>query len=138
MIDYLVNDLVSASSEALAAAAPATTDDVRARSTPLLTFSEAVQAEHLELKRYLRQGLYRHYRVLRMTTKAKHVMRELFDAMYGDIDLMPTEHQASARRMETEAGQTGRARAVADYIAGMTDRYAILEHQRLYDPSERT
>jgi dGTPase len=119
-------------------AAPATTDDVRARSGPLLTFSEAVQVEHLELKRYLRQGLYRHYRVLRMTTKAKRVVRELFDAMFADVDLMPTEHQASARRMEAEAGQSGRARAVADYIAGMTDRYAILEHQRLYDPSERT
>jgi dGTPase len=138
MIDYLVNDLVSASAEALAAAAPASADDVRARSTPLLAFSDAVQAEHLELKRYLRHGLYRHYRVLRMTTKARRVVRELFDAMFGDVDLMPSEHQSAARCMEAESGKAGRARAVADYIAGMTDRYAILEHQRLYDPSERT
>jgi dGTPase len=66
------------------------------------------------------------------------VVRELFDAMLGDVDLMPTEHQEAARRFESDAGPAGRARAVADYIAGMTDRFAILEHQRLFDPSERT
>ena len=138
MIDYLVNDLVGASTAAIAAAAPASADDVRALSAPLLTFSAAVEAEHLELKRYLRDGLYRHYRVLRMTTKAKRVVRELFAALLEDVELMPEEHQEAARRMEAEAGRPGRARAVADYIAGMTDRYAILEHRRLFDPSERT
>ena len=138
MIDYLVNDLISASEASIAAAAPASADDVRARAEPLLTFSTEVEAEHLELKRYLRQQLYRHYRVLRMTTKAKRVVRELFDAMLGDIDLMPTEHQEAARRMEASDGRPGRARAVADYIAGMTDRYAIREYGRLFDPSERT
>ena len=97
-----------------------------------------MQAEHLELKRYLRQHLYRHYRVLRMTTKARRVVRELFDALLADIELMPTEHQEAARRMEAADGAPGRARAVADYIAGMTDRYAIREHGRLFDPSERT
>jgi dGTPase len=104
----------------------------------LLTFSQEVHAEHLELKRYLRQHLYRHYRVLRMTTKAKRVMRALFDAMLEDVELMPTEHQEAARRMEAVDGRAGRARAVADYIAGMTDRYAIREYGRLFDPSERT
>jgi len=90
---------------------------VRARPEPLLTFSEQVRAEHLELKRYLRQHLYRHYRVLRMTTKARRVVKGLFDAMIEDVDLMPTEHQESAQRMEAESGRPGRARAVADYIA---------------------
>ena len=94
--------------------------------------------EHLELKRYLRDHLYRHYRVLRMTNKARKVVRDLFETMLEDTDLMPTEHQAAARRMEAEDGRTGRARAVADYIAGMTDRYAILEHRRLFNPAERT
>jgi len=111
---------------------------VRARSEPLLTFSEEVQAEHLELKRYLRQYLYRHYRVLRMTTKARRVMRALFDALLADIELLPTEHREAAERMEAENGRPGRARAVADYIAGMTDRYAIREYGRLFDPAERT
>jgi len=138
MIDYLVNDLISASEASIAAAAPASVDDVRARPEPLLTFSAEVQAEHLELKRYLRQHLYRHYRVLRMTTKARRVVRALFDAMLGDVELMPTEHQEAARRMEAADGRAGRARAVADYIAGMTDRFAIREYGRLFDPSERT
>ena len=138
MIDYLVNDLVDASSAALAAAAPASVEAVRERPEPLLRFSDEVRAEHLELKRYLREHLYRHYRVLRMTNKARKVVRDLFAAMLDDVALMPTEHQAEARRLETEGGRSGRARAVADYIAGMTDRFAILEHQRLFDPSERT
>jgi dGTPase len=138
MIDYLVNDLIDASSSAIAAAAPAGVEDVRSRPEPLLGFGARVAAEHLELKRYLREHLYRHYKVLRMTTKARRVVRELFDAMFEDVDLMPTEHQDAARRMESEEGRTGRARAVADYIAGMTDRFAILEHRRLFDPAERT
>jgi dGTPase len=138
MIDYTVNDLVDASAAALAEARPRDVEDVRSRPDSLLTFSDAVREEHLELKRYLREHLYKHYRVLRMTTKAQRVVRELFDAMLGDVDLMPTEHQEVARRMEAADGQAGRARAVADYIAGMTDRFAILEHRRLFEPSERT
>ncbi len=138
MIDYLVSDLIDASSGAIADAAPADVAAVRARSEPLLRFSEQVREEHLELKRYLREHLYRHYRVLRMTNKARKVVRELFDIMLEDVALMPTEHQAAARRLEAGAGRTGRARAVADYIAGMTDRFAILEHRRLFNPAERT
>jgi dGTPase len=138
MIDFLVNDLIDASSAAVAAAAPADAEAVRARPEPLLRFSDEVRAEHLELKRYLRENLYRHYRVLRMTNKARKVVRDLFEIMLDDVELMPSEHQAGARRLEAEAGRAGRARAVADYIAGMTDRFAILEHQRLFDPSEKT
>jgi dGTPase len=138
MIDYAVNDLVDASAAAIAAAAPRDVEEVRARPQPLLTFSEVVRDEHLELKRYLREHLYKHYRVLRMTTKAQRVVRELFEAMLGDVDLMPTEHQDIARRLEAGDGRAGRARAVADYIAGMTDRFAILEHRRLFEPGERT
>jgi dGTPase len=138
MIDFLVNDLIDASSQSVAAAAPSSVAEVRARSEPLLRFSDEVRAEHLELKRYLRDQLYRHYRVLRMTNKARKVVRDLFEVMLEDVDLMPTEHQAAARRLEAEGGGSGRARAVADYIAGMTDRFAILEHRRLFDPAERT
>jgi len=138
MIDFLVNDLIAASEAAIARAAPADVEAVRSRPEPLLTFGDEVRAEHLELKQYLRRHLYRHYKVLRMTTKARRVMNELFQAMFEETELMPTEHQEAAQRMEAEAGAPGRARAVADYIAGMTDRFAILEHQRLFDPSERT
>ena len=74
-----------------------------------------------------------------MTSKARRVMTALFDAFFNDLGLMPEEH-ASDRRSDwsCELGPAGRARAVADYIAGMTDRYAILEHRRLFDPGERT
>jgi dGTPase len=138
MIDYAVNDLIDASTAAVSAAAPRSVADVRARPDPLLAFSDTVRDEHLELKRFLRERLYKHYRVLRMTTKAKRVVRDLFEAMFGDVDLMPTEHQEVARRLEASDRPSGRARAVADYIAGMTDRFAILEHRRLFEPSERT
>ncbi|HLB84619.1 MAG TPA: hypothetical protein VJK00_07800, partial [Steroidobacteraceae bacterium] len=122
----------------IAAAGPTDAETVRALPSPLVGFNDAVREEHLELKRYLRDHLYRNFRVLRMTNKARRVMRELFEALMEDIDLMPVEHQESARRMEAETSRAGRARAVADYIAGMTDRYALLEHRRLFDPVERT
>jgi dGTPase len=138
MIDYVVTDFVEASRAALAAANPASVAEVRARPAPLLTFSEAVREEHLQLKRWLRDHLYHHYRVLRMTTKARKVVRALFEAMMAGVELMPNEHQEAARRLEAEQGVAGRARAVADYIAGMTDRYAILEYERMFNPAERT
>jgi dGTPase len=70
-----------------------------------------------------------------MTTKAQRVVKALFRAYFDDLRLLPDEHRDAARRMEGERGPEGKARSVADYIAGMTDRYAILEHARLYDPS---
>ncbi|HSN70452.1 MAG TPA: deoxyguanosinetriphosphate triphosphohydrolase [Steroidobacteraceae bacterium] len=138
MIGRVVTDLVATTREALDAAAPRSIDEVRHHSAPLVGFSDAVRAEHLELKTFLRDHLYRHYRVLRMTTKARRVVRALFDALLDDPQLMPDEHEEAARRLRAEFGQPGQARAVADYIAGMTDRYAILEYERLFDPQART
>jgi dGTPase len=111
---------------------------VRARSKPLVAFSPDVAREQLELKQFLNQRVYRHYKVLRMTSKARLVVTRLFDTFVDDPKLMPPEHQESVAQLEGKLGAAGRARAVADYIAGMTDRYAILEHQRLFDPAERT
>jgi dGTPase len=87
---------------------------------------------------FLREHVYRHYKVLRMTSKARRVLKALFEAFFGDVSLMPTEHRDAALAAEKVRGADGRARAVADYIAGMTDRYAILEHRRLFDPAART
>jgi len=109
---------------------------VRGLGAPLVGFSERVQAEHVVLKRFLMEHLYRHFRVLRMTRKATRVVRELFSAYCEDVRLLPAEHGAAAERYAASAGSAGRARAVADYIAGMTDRFAILEHGRLYDPRQ--
>ena len=69
---------------------------------------------------------------------ARKVLKELFEAFFADVHLMPPEHHEAAARGEAAQGPAGRARAVADYIAGMTDRYAILEHRRIFDPAERT
>jgi dGTPase len=138
MINYVVTDLVENTQEAIHAAEPASVEDVRAQSTALVQFSEAVAAEHLELKQYLRDHVYRHYRVLRMTNKANAVIRSMFDSFFARPELLPDEHHQSARDMESGSGENGRARAVADYIAGMTDRYAIVEHERLFDPAKRS
>jgi dGTPase len=97
-----------------------------------------MQQEHQALKRFLRENLYRHYRVHRMSIKAQRMVKELFEALYEDPHLLPPEHQARVRASERERGETGRARAVADYIAGMTDRFAILEYQKLFRPNELT
>ena len=103
-----------------------------------MQFSAAVAAEHLELKQYLRDHVYRHYRVLRMTNKANAVIRSMFDSFFARPELLPDEHHQAAKQLEARSGEVGRARGVADYIAGMTDRYAIVEHERLFDPAKRS
>ena len=138
MIDYVVSDVITTSRAALEAAAPASIDEVRQAGRPLIGFGTEARARHLELKEFLREHVYRHYKVLRMTSKARRVVRELFTAFVEDVRLMPPEHSAAALKAAEAAGTAGKARAVADYIAGMTDRYAILEHKRLFNPAERT
>ncbi len=138
MINAQIVDLIETSEARLAAAAPSSMDEVRSQSEPLMAFSEAMREQNLELKRFLRKRLYRHYRVHRMSAKAARVVRALFEAFFGDLGLLPEEAQDRARRLEAEGGEAGRARAVADYIAGMTDRYAITEYERVYNPRELT
>ncbi len=138
MINHLVTDLIDSSSATLKAAQPKSMREVRLHSGPLIGFSDATRDTNWELKKFLREHVYKHYKVQRMTSKARRVVRELFDAFFAGPGLMPDEHRATALREEKLLGPAGRARAVADYIAGMTDRYAILEYRRLFDPSERT
>jgi len=138
MINYVVTDLVENSARLIAEAAPASVDEVRAQFGPLVAFSDQVRDENLALKRHLHKNLYQHFRVLRMTNKAAGVIRDLFDAFMKDGRLMPPEHSGKADNAMRQEGETGKARIVADYIAGMTDRYALLEHQRLFEPRERT
>ena len=138
MINHIVVDLVRTSQERIENAQPASIDEVRLQPRPLIALSEATLEEHRELMHFLRERVYRHYKVLRMTTKARRVIEALFGAFLANTELMPPEHHELAVRSEAAHGTEGRARAVADYIAGMTDRYAILEHERLFDPAERT
>ena len=112
-------------------ARPASIDDVRRRAKPLAAMSDEVRAEHLELKQFLNEHVYRHHKVQRMTSKARRVITQLFDAFLADERLLPPEHRGTVPGEKKPPSAAARARAVADYIAGMTDRYAILEHRRL-------
>ncbi|HEY7656999.1 MAG TPA: deoxyguanosinetriphosphate triphosphohydrolase [Burkholderiales bacterium] len=123
MIDTLVTDLIGTSAENIRKHAPASIEDARL-APALIAFSPAIRRENDELKRFLRDNLYRHYRVVRMSAKASRIVADLFAALLADNRLLPPEFQVRAR--------TGAPRAIADYIAGMTDRYAILEHRRLF------
>ena len=138
LINCQVVDLIQTSSALLARHAPADLDAVRRQASPLIAFSDQMRERNLELKRFLRKQLYRHYRVHRMSVKALRVIRDLFNAFFDDPRLLPVEAQYKVSELEHNGGAQGRARAVADYIAGMTDRYAIKEHQRVYNPGELT
>ncbi|MDB6097760.1 MAG: dGTP triphosphohydrolase [Gammaproteobacteria bacterium] len=137
MINHLVSDLINSSAARLVESGVRSIAEVRSQPAPLIGFSDATRELNYALKTFLREQLYKHYKVRRMTSKARRVVRDLFDAFFDDPTLMPDEYEARTR-LETVQGPAGRARAVADYIADMTDRYAILEHRRLFDPSERT
>jgi len=120
MLSAQVYDVIDATRAALAAAAPGDAEAAR-HCGPLVLFSDAMRAESTELKRFLFRNLYRHERVVQTTGRAKGVVRTLFAAYLADAREMP----------EFYAGREDRHRAVADYIAGMTDRFALREHERL-------
>lgn len=130
MINTLITDLISTSQARILDVMPKTIDDVRA-APKLIAFSEAVHLQASELKHFLFQHLYRHYQVNRMTSKARRVVRELFDALMQEPGLLPPDYQIQ-RKDHTQA----QARKIADYIAGMTDRYAMREHRRLFSIHE--
>ncbi len=138
LINCQVVDLIETSKASLEKAKPASLEAVRAQPQALISFSQSMRERNLELKRFLRKHLYRHYRVHRMSAKANRVIHDLFVAFNDDPRLMPDEAQAKVAELAASHGETGQARAVADYIAGMTDRYAISEHHRVYNPGELT
>jgi dGTPase len=131
MIHEVVSDLIEESARRLAAAQPAGIEAVRAHPGPLIGFSEARDREHREMKKFLRSRLYRHEKMQAARVGAGQVLEELFEGFMGDVARMPPEHRDAALALEAQSGRAGRARAVADYIAGMTDRYAFQEHARL-------
>jgi dGTPase len=129
MITVMTADVVATSAERIREAGPRSVDDVRA-SAPLIRFSDAMKADTTELKRFLHANLYRHYQVNRMRVKASRIVRELFDAFMTDPVLLPPDYQVAD-------GDLGRqARKISDYIAGMTDRFAIREYRRIFSIDE--
>jgi dGTPase len=129
MITAMTADLVETSAALLLDAAPQSIDDVRA-APPLIRFSPKMREETTALKRFLYANLYRHYKVNRMRVKASRIVRELFDAFMTDPVLLPPDYQ------EAPGAPLKQARKIADYIAGMTDRYAIREHKRIFSLDE--
>jgi len=131
IIDLLVTDFLVTVEQRLADNRIGTVDDVRAFGRPLPAFSPEIDAQRLELKAFLMDNLYRHYRVMRMAEKAKRVMTELFQAYMSEPRQLPPHV------LERERDGEPLPRVIADYIAGMTDRFALQEHGKLFDPFEK-
>ena len=130
MIDKVVTDLVETTRSNIASANPQTIEDVRNHGKELVAFSDDVYQQHIELKRFLNKNLYQHQKVLDMTGKAQKMIEVIFDRYMSDPQQMPDEFAERA----TAVDETAKSRVVADYIAGMTDRFAIAEHERLTQP----
>ncbi len=128
LISLMVGDLLAETRRRLAEAKPNSADEVRALGRPIVAFSQEMQEHDRALKAFLFKRMYRHYKVNRMTSKAKRVVRDLFALFLQEPDGLPPEWQARTNG----PGTPRTARVVADYIAGMTDGYALREHERLF------
>ncbi len=135
MINALIVDLITTSEQRIRDCAPQSVDDVR-HADPLIAFSEAMQKQATVLKQFLHHNLYRHYMVNRMASKARRVVTDLFNAMMDEPILLPPDYQMKLTDKNQQQDDLQQARKIADYIAGMTDRYAMLEHRRLFSVDE--
>lgn len=134
MINHVVSDLVAESRRRIGDYRPTSIEDVRAARHPLIALSDGVRKQHVDLKRFLNGNLYRHYRVQRMSHKAERIVTSLFATFMEKELLLPREVQDRIAGLAPDRKDAERPRLIADYIAGMTDRYAIAEYQRLTDP----
>jgi dGTPase len=131
LIAAMVNDVIAESHRRCAALKPKDTADVRALGQSLVGFSAGMAADEKKLKEFLFANMYRHTRVNRMTSKAKRIVRDLFGLLLDEPHLLPEDWSAGLDGPKT----LKTARRVADYIAGMTDKFALDEHARLFDPT---
>ncbi|TXH61690.1 MAG: deoxyguanosinetriphosphate triphosphohydrolase [Thiothrix sp.] len=137
LINTMVIDLIETSQALITAAGVSSLEQVRQQPQPLIQYSAPMWSAKNELKRFLRENLYFHPMVYRMSWRARRVVRELFHAYLQDPRLLPPKHQAFVKQYEAQMGELGRARAIADYIAGMTDRYALKQYGELFDMASR-
>ena len=126
-INYMVLDVLGETNRRLADIQPASAEDVRNAGQPIVAFSDGFRTHEKSLRHFLKTRLYRHYRVNRMTSKARRVVHDLFEIFLAEPECLPTDWRAPT------AEKTEQARLIADYIAGMTDRYALTEHSRLFE-----
>ena len=132
LVGIEVSDVVAATAQKLTAANIKSLADLRAATENVACYSPELAAENQELKRFLFQNFYRHYRVVRMAVKAARTLSRLFEAYISEPRQLPFDVQQRAT-----AADDGLHRVVCDYLAGMTDRYAVQEYRRLYDMEER-
>ncbi|WP_018632830.1 deoxyguanosinetriphosphate triphosphohydrolase [Neomegalonema perideroedes] len=135
MFGRLMEDALRESLRRIAEAAPRTPEDVRAAPFPLVDFSPHIRRELKAIQQFLFKRVYRHYKVRRMAAKGQRALREAFDSFLADPLLLPEDWRGP--ETETTDSEAARARRAADYLAGMTDRFALEEHRRLTDPSFR-
>jgi len=140
VIDALITDVIAASAEQIAAADPRNPDDVRRHPEPLMALSPEMAAMQRALKDFLFANVYRHWRVVRMFRKAERVVTALFEAFEQDFRQLPDATRRRLVAAQPDVRPNGPLdanayRVIVDYLAGMTDRFALQEHTRLYDPS---
>jgi dGTPase len=131
LMTFMISDLLMTTRKELERLAPVDSDAVRAAGRAIVRFSDGVSDDLTAMRAFLFERMYRHYRVNRMTSKAKRVVRNLFDLFLAEPQTLPTFWRLQAQTVEGDL----RARVIADYIAGMTDRFAVDEHRRLFDLS---
>lgn len=131
VINVLATDLTQQTRENIAALNPESADDIRNAPMPVVAFSETIARENKEIRKFLYARMYRHWKVNRMTRKARLATTEVFEILSEDPSLLPDGWREKAKA----ADEAGRRRVVADYIAGMTDRFAMDEHRRLTELS---
>ena len=134
LISVFVADMLATSSANLAEIEVASADDIRTAGRAIIAFSPAMAADLETIRNFLFTNMWRHYKVNRMTSKAKRVVTDLFDLFMSETNTLPTSWQARDGVAIDDLAAADRARIIADYIASMTDRYAMLEHQRLFEP----
>jgi dGTPase len=130
LIGLLINDICSTISANLERLSISTLDDLRRVNKPVAHFSEDITIQNLQLKRFLFDNLYRHYKVDKMRVKAEIFITRLFETYLRYPNLLPPKYGSHIERCGLE-------RTVCDYIAGMTDRFALDEYKRLFEPYER-
>lgn len=138
MINRQVVDLIETTQTNIRRFKPDSIESVRLQSDDIAHFSSEMLEMNQELKRFLRTHMYAHYRVHRMSSKAAHIIQQLFSAFLNDPKLLNPKNRQIVIQKEQQSAEIGKARAVADYIAGMTDRYAIAEYEKIFNPAELT
>ena len=133
LISVFVEDILLVSNANLSSLGATHPDEIRHHKKPVISFSADIAADLETLRKYLFKNMWRHYKVNRMTSKAKRVVTDLFDLFMSEPNTLPHDWQIYEGQALSDMTKTERARIIADYIASMTDRYAIVEHERLFD-----